>query len=135
MPLENGRGTYLLAVFLPAEGLVLCQVAVDDKPNEIPAAQQALKHLNLQGKIVTADALHTQRELSQIVVEAGANYVWIVKDNQPALWRDVYVRYTGWRLSVGTAEINGALRTALPIKFARTNSAKQPSRDQCLRPM
>jgi predicted transposase YbfD/YdcC len=112
VPLENGRGTYLLAVFLPAEGLVLCQVAVDDKSNEIPAAQQALKHLKLQGKIVTADALHTQRELSQLVVEAGANYVWIVKDNQPALRREIELLFQPETCLPGTSPVITDLRTA-----------------------
>lgn len=112
VPLENGRGTYLLAVFLPAEGLVLCQVAVDDKSNEIPAAQQALKHLKLQGKIVTADALHTQRELSEIVVAAGANYVWIVKDNQPALRREIELLFQPEKCLPGTSPVITDLRQA-----------------------
>jgi predicted transposase YbfD/YdcC len=112
VPLENGRARHLLAVFLPAEGLVLCQVAVDDKSNEIPAAQQVLKHLKLQGKIVTADALHTQRELSQIVVEAGANYVWIVKDNQPALRREIELLFQPEKCLPGTSPVITDLRRA-----------------------
>lgn len=115
VPVENGGGTYLLAVFLPAEGLVLCQVAVDDKSNEIPAAQQALKHLKLQGKIVTADALHTQRELSQIVVDAGANYVWIVKDNQPALRREAELLFQPEKCLPGTSPVITDLRTATSV--------------------
>jgi len=115
VPLENGRGTHLLAVFLPAEGLVLCQVAVDDKSNEIPAAHQALKHLNLQGKIVTADALHTQRELSQRVVEAGADYVWIVKDNQPVLRREVELLFEPETCLPGTSPVITDLHTATTV--------------------
>jgi predicted transposase YbfD/YdcC len=115
VPVENGRGRHLLAVFLPAEGLVLCQVAVDDKSNEIPAAQQALKHLKLQGKIVTADALHTQRELSQLVVAAGANYVWIVKDNQPALCREIEVLFQPETCLPGTSPVITDLQTATTV--------------------
>jgi predicted transposase YbfD/YdcC len=112
VPLENGRGTHLLAVFLPAEGLVLCQVAVDDKSNEIPAAHQALKHLKLQGKIVTADALHTQRELSELVVAAGADYVWTVKDNQPALRRAAELLFQPEKCLPGTSPVITDLRSA-----------------------
>lgn len=86
VPVDSDRGTYLLAVFLPAEGLVLYQVAIDSKSNELPAAPQALKQLDLRGKIVTADALHTQRELSQVVIAGGGDYVWTAKGNQPTLF-------------------------------------------------
>lgn len=115
VPLENGRGRHLLAVFLPAEGLVLCQVAVDDKSNEIPAAQQALKTLKLQGKIVTADALHTQRELSELVVTAGANYVWVVKDNQPALCRAIELLFQPETCLPGTSPVITDLQTATTV--------------------
>lgn len=115
VPLDNGQGTYLLAVFLPAEGLVLCQVAVADKSNEIPAAPQALKRLHLQGKIVTADALHTQRELSEVVVEAGADYVWIVKGNQPALRREIELLFQPETCLPGTSPVITDLRTATTV--------------------
>lgn len=112
VPLDSGRGTYLLAVYLPAEGVVLCQVAIDDKSNEIPAAPQAVKSLNLQGKIVTADALHTQRELSVAVVEAGADYVWTAKDNQPTLRRDIEQLFQPETCLPGTSPVINDLRTA-----------------------
>jgi predicted transposase YbfD/YdcC len=112
VPVDDGRGTYLLAVYLPAEGLVLYQVAIDDKSNEIPAAPQALKRLNLQGKIVTADALHTQRELSLVVVEAGADYVWTAKDNQPTLRRDIGQLFEPETCLPGTRRVINDLRTA-----------------------
>lgn len=112
VPLAAGPGTYLLAVYLPAEGLVLCQVAIEEKSNEIPAAPQALKTLNLQGKIVTADALHTQRELSQVVVAAGADYVWTAKDNQPTLRRDIAQLFQPETCLPGTSPVITDLRTA-----------------------
>ena len=79
----NTRGVHLLAAYLPQEGIVLFQLAVGSKENEISAAPQVLKALDLRGKIVRADALLTQRELSSQIVEAGGKYVWVVKDNQP----------------------------------------------------
>jgi predicted transposase YbfD/YdcC len=112
MPGAEQPGTYLLAVFLPAEGLVLRQVAVADKSNEIPAAAEALQGLDLQGKVVTADALHTQRELSQIVVAAGADYVWIAKDNQPSLRRDIAQLFQPETCLPGTSPVITDLRTA-----------------------
>lgn len=80
---------HLLAAYLPDEGVVLLQVAVDCKENEIVAAPRLLKQLDLHNKIVVADALHTQRTLSKQVVEAGGDYIWIVKDNQSQLHADI----------------------------------------------
>jgi predicted transposase YbfD/YdcC len=79
--LENG--TYLLAAYLPAEGLVLMEVAIEGKGSEIPTAPKLLKRIDLRDKVVMGDALHTQKELSAQIVEAGGEYVWIVKGNQP----------------------------------------------------
>jgi predicted transposase YbfD/YdcC len=85
IPAGGTRGTHLLAVYLPAEGLVLMQIEVDRKENEIVVAPQILQMIDLQGKIVVGDALHTQRAISVQIVEAGGNYCWTVKDNQPNL--------------------------------------------------
>jgi predicted transposase YbfD/YdcC len=89
IPLGQTRGVHLLAAYLPGEGLVLMQVAVESHENEIAAAPQVLKRLDLQGKIVTGDALLTQRKLAQQIVEAGGDYVFPVKDNQPHLLADI----------------------------------------------
>jgi predicted transposase YbfD/YdcC len=79
------QGLHLLAAYLPDEGIVLCQMEVGSKENEIVAAPRLLKSIDLKGKVVTGDAMFTQRELSRQVVEAGGNYVWPVKDNQASL--------------------------------------------------
>lgn len=83
------KGLHLLAVYIPGSGITLRQVAVDGKTNEIPVGVEVLKSLDLQGKIVTGDALHTQRQTSQQIVEAGGEYLWIVKENQERLKQDI----------------------------------------------
>lgn len=89
LPVGQTKGIHLLAAYLPAEGIVLMQVAVDCKENEISAAPRVLHSLDLRGKIVRGDALHTQRALSVQIVTGGGEYVWIVKDNQPQLLADI----------------------------------------------
>jgi predicted transposase YbfD/YdcC len=80
---EDPFGLHLLAAYLPGEGMVLMQMVVEkDKENEIVVAPKLLKCLDLRNKIVTGDAMHTQRALSIQIVEAGGDFVWIVKDNQ-----------------------------------------------------
>jgi predicted transposase YbfD/YdcC len=83
IPAGHTHGVHLLAAYLPQEGWVLAQVEVGSKENEIPAAGRLLKTLDLRGKIITGDALLAQRELSLQIVQAGGEYLWIIKDNQP----------------------------------------------------
>ncbi len=80
---EDPFGLHLLAAYFPNEGIVLMQMEVEkDKENEIVVASKLLKTLDLRQKIVVGDAIQTQRNLSAQIVEAGGDYVWIVKDNQ-----------------------------------------------------
>ena len=89
IPAGLSHGVHLLAAYLPDEHWVLLQVEVGGKENEIPAAGRIVKALDLRGKIVTADALLAQRELSVEITQAGGEYVWIIKDNQPETRADI----------------------------------------------
>jgi len=87
IPAGETRGTHLLSLYVPGQGLVLMEAKVDQKENEIVVAPQILKQVSLAGVIVMADAMHTQRETSQQVLQAGGDYVWMVKGNQArTLW-------------------------------------------------
>jgi predicted transposase YbfD/YdcC len=86
---EEQNGVYLLAAYLPAEGLVLMEVEVAGKGSEIPAAPKLLKSIDLREKVVMGDALHTQREVSLQIVEAGGDYLWLAKGNQPQIEDDI----------------------------------------------
>jgi predicted transposase YbfD/YdcC len=70
-------------------GLTLLQVAVADKTNEITAVQELLQELVLKDKVVTVDALLTQREVAQTILDQGGDYVMVVKGNQPGLLAQV----------------------------------------------
>lgn len=87
----NPRGEHLLAAYLPNEGIVLMQLRTGQKENEIVVAPQLVKCLgsDLRGKVVAGDAMQTQRELSVQILELGADYLWIAKDNQPKLRADI----------------------------------------------
>jgi predicted transposase YbfD/YdcC len=79
----------MLSIYDVTEQQVLAQVAVDRKENEIVAAPQALEGISLVGKVVTGDALHTQRAISEQIVARGGHYLWPVKENQPRLYEDI----------------------------------------------
>ncbi len=79
---DEKRGEHLLAAYLPGSGLVLMQVAVDKKENEITAAPTLLESIDLKGAIVIGDAMHTQRNISIEIVKGEGDFVWIAKGNQ-----------------------------------------------------
>ena len=78
-------GLHLVTAWCVQENLVLAQQAVDEKSNEITAVPQLLKMLDIQGAVVTADALNTQTEIAAQIVKGGGDYVMAVKDNHPTL--------------------------------------------------
>ena len=86
---DEQEGTYLLAAYLPGEGVVLLQVEIEGKGKEIPAALKLLKQLDLRDKIVMGDALHTQREASSVIAAAGGDYIWYAKGNQSQMEEDI----------------------------------------------
>jgi len=86
---EQRNGVYLLAAYLPSEGLVLMEVAVNGQGHEIEAAPRLLKSIDLREKVVMGDALHTQKTVSIQIVEAGGHYIWFAKGNQPQLEEDL----------------------------------------------
>jgi hypothetical protein len=83
---SHGSGeSVLTAVEVPSQQY-LGSAMVDIKTNEIPVARQLFAQLDLQGRIVAMDALHTQHQTArELVMEHGADYVLTVKKNQPTL--------------------------------------------------
>ena len=80
---------HLVQAFASEARLVLGQVRVEGKSNEIAAVPALLGMLALKGRVVTADAMHTQRRTAQAVTAAGGDYVLALKGNQGALYEDV----------------------------------------------
>jgi hypothetical protein len=84
------RPPHLLSAILHQEAVVLGQIAVEEKTNEIPKLPHLLDPLPLQGAVVTADAMHTQQETARYLVEhKQADYLFTVKDNPSTLRQDI----------------------------------------------
>ena len=79
----------MVAAYLPEQGVVLAQREVDTKANEIVVVPTLLAQLDLQGRVVVGDAMQTQRAVSVQIVEAGGDYLWFVKENQPTLLGEI----------------------------------------------
>jgi predicted transposase YbfD/YdcC len=69
--------------------LMLGQLAVDEKSNEITAIPKLLQFLELEGAVVTTDAMGCQKEIADQIVEQGGDYMLAVKDNQPTLAAEI----------------------------------------------
>ncbi len=86
----NGKAAiHLVSAGASAHRLILAQVKVDDKSNEITAIPELLRALAIDGCIVTIDALGCQRTISQGILDAGGDYVLALKENQETLYHDV----------------------------------------------
>ena len=83
-------GVHLLSAVLHKEGIVVGQEAVDEKTNEITRVQPLVSDLDLEGSVVTVDALLTQRDFARhLVEEKKADYLFTAKGNQPTLQQDI----------------------------------------------
>lgn len=80
---------HLLSVVSHQLGLTLTHTAVPEKTNEITAIQEVLQQVLLAGRVVTVDALLTQREVARTILARGGDYVMVVKGNQPQLQADI----------------------------------------------
>jgi predicted transposase YbfD/YdcC len=103
---KNGTGSrvFLMAAVDHDTATVIGQEAISEKTNEIPHFPVLLDQLgDLTGTVITADALHTQREHAENLHTRGAHYVFTVKANQPSL-RDRIASQTWASLSVQHVE-------------------------------
>ena len=85
----DGTCLHLVSAWVGANCLTLGQVAVEDKSNEITAIPKLLRLLELQGALVSIDALGCQTDIAQAVRGSGADYLLQVKGNQPTLEADL----------------------------------------------
>ena len=85
---DSVPGTYLVAAYLHASGQVAGQVRAAGKGHELAAAKVLLKQLPITGRVVTADALLTQRDISEQIVTDRGDYLFPIDSNQPALLAD-----------------------------------------------
>jgi hypothetical protein len=89
---HNGakKSIHLLSAVIHKEGVVFAQEEVGEKTNEIKHVKPLFESLNLEGAVVTADAMHTQKELANYLIEEKkADFLFTVKENQPTLLEDI----------------------------------------------
>lgn len=83
---DGERGPiHLVSAWSSSAGLTLGQIKTADKSNEITAIPELLEALNIQGAVISIDAMGCQHDIATRIVQGGADYVLGVKDNQPTL--------------------------------------------------
>ena len=91
---ENSlRSLEMVSAWSSSHRLVLGQVAVDQKSNEIKAIPVLLEQLELSGGIITIDAMGTQTAIAQQINSAGADYILTLKFNHPSLANQAYFNF------------------------------------------
>ena len=103
---------YALSVCDVKQGKVLSQVQVGRKENEISKAPEALKLVKIGGKVVTGDAMHTQKRLSTQILEERGDYVFPVKENQGRLYKSIQELFAPEYPKPGFGKIQTDFQTA-----------------------
>lgn len=117
---------HMLSLFSHGTHMVLSQIGVTQKENEIPAFRRLLEKLKgrVPGFLFVADALHAQTETADAIVNAGADYFLVIKGNQKDFFEDIYFSLTPQEDIPGT---NWRSRT--PIAGCVTYGKKTRKRD------
>ncbi len=83
------RPLHVVSAFSYECGLVMGQLACEEKSNEITTIPKLLEMLEIKGCIVTIDAMGTQKDIAKKIVDKGADYILSLKENQKSLYNDV----------------------------------------------
>ena len=103
--INNGNIPYIVSAFIGEIGLSIGQVKVDDKSNEITAIPDLLDLLDIEGATITIDAIGTQEEIINKIVDKGAHFVLAVKKNQSELKKQIKSHFESYNNLYGNSEV------------------------------
>ena len=105
---ESGVGLHIVSAVVSEFNLVIGSLECGDKQSEVAAFRELIGMLDVSGAIIVADALHCKKKSAEIVVEAEADYLFVVKDNEPTLKADIELFIRNEKIpSYSTLELNG----------------------------
>ena len=103
--INNGNIPYIVSAFIGEIGLSIGEVKVDDKSNEITAIPDLLDLLDIEGATITIDAIGTQEDIINKIVNKGGHYVLPVKDNQRTLKKEIKSQFDSYNNLLGNPEV------------------------------
>jgi predicted transposase YbfD/YdcC len=80
---------HIVTAYLTKNGVTLGQLSVDGKTNEIPVVRDLLDMIDIKGEIITADAMHCQKDTAEKIIKGGGDYVLGLKGNQEILHEEI----------------------------------------------
>jgi len=86
---RGNKGLYLLNVWVSENRFCLAQEKVEDKSNEITAIPQVLNGIDIKDAVISIDAMGTQREIAELIIQKKGHYLLALKSNQKSLYEDV----------------------------------------------
>lgn len=122
---EQESSDQVLSLYDGQDHLVLAQEAVETKENEIVAAPRVLAQVSIEGKVITGDALHTQRGISARIVERDGNYIWPVKTNQLRLYEHIERLFAPDNPKPGFGKINTDFQEATKFNYGHGRLEKR----------
>lgn len=91
---EDGKAAiHMVSAWATTNRLVLGQVKVDEKSNEITAIPELLRRLDINGCLITVDAMGCQVDIAELIIEQGGDYLFSLKGNQSNLHEDVILLF------------------------------------------
>ena len=112
---EDGTPEYALSVYDVTAGKTMAQIEVGNKENEITKAPEVIRLAKIAGKVVTGDALHTQKRLAQTILDEQGDYVFPVKENQPTLYKNIQALFAPEYPKPGFGKIQTDFLTAQKV--------------------
>ena len=112
---EDGTPEYALSVYDVTAGKTMAQIEVGNKENEITKAPEVIVLAKIAGKVVTGDALHTQKRLAQTILDEQGDYVFPVKENQPRLYKNIQALFAPEYPKPGFGKIQTDFLTAQKV--------------------
>lgn len=115
---------HIVSAQLSELGVTFASKSVEGKSNEIPAVQQLIRELDIQGCMVVADALNCQRETAEAIVQGKGDYLLDAKGNQPVLEEEIrdYVQDEGLRKTMDCRSITEKSRDRIETRTAYTTA-------------
>jgi predicted transposase YbfD/YdcC len=113
IPPAESQGVVLLAAYVPEQGVAVMQVEVEGGGDEAVVAPRVLSALNLQGVVVTGDAMYTERALCEQIVAQGGDYLFPVKGDHPSMRQDIVDMFS-------TPPLTPGHNTAFPSGLAQS---------------
>lgn len=133
---------HALSAWVAERGITLAQEFVADKSNEITAIPKLLELLDLEGHLVTIDAMGTHTHIAQQILEAGGDYLLALKGNQGNFHKEVIdhfdfalrqlnvIRATGWSVSQEREKSHGRITTRTVVSTNLLDSLDREIRDK-----